>query len=249
MIRPCTPADFNAIYAIVNDAATAYKGVIPADRWHEPYMPRAELQAAIDSGVVFWGFEMDGTLVGVMGVQPVQDVTLIRHAYVLTSYRRHGIGGQLLRFLLARIGTPTLIGTWAAADWAIRFYQKHGFKLVTPEEKDRLLPRYWGVPARQIETSVVLGDQRWFDSVLAGWIRRYYPEHLVPEVLDVLAQYGGETWHREPDRVKRDAIIVSRGNIDSLKDTIRLAGRDYRDVLIGEAMDPWVIGELGKHGE
>ena len=126
-------------------------------------MPKEELRAAIYGGVVFWGFEQDGVLVGLMGVQSVQDVTFIRHAYVRTSHRRHGIGGQLLRFLLARIDTPTLIGTWAAADWAIRFYQKHGFRLVTAAEKDRLLPKYWGVPERQIETSMVLGDERWFE--------------------------------------------------------------------------------------
>ena len=168
MIRPCTPADFDTIFAIVNDAAMAYKGVIPADRWHEPYMPRDELRAAIDDGVAFWGFEMDGVLVGVMGVQPVRDVTLIRHAYVRTTHRRHGIGGQLLRFLLARVSVPTLIGTWAAADWAIRFYQKHGFRLVSPEEKDRLLPLYWGVPKRQIETSVVMADKRWFSREVQG---------------------------------------------------------------------------------
>ena len=135
MIRPCTATDFDTIYGIVNDAAVAYKGVIPADRWHEPYMPKAELQAAIKNGVGFWGFGEDGVLVGVMGIQPVQDVTLIRHAYVRTSHRRHGIGGQLLRFLLVRIGTPTLIGTWAAADWAIRFYEKHGFRLVAQRKR------------------------------------------------------------------------------------------------------------------
>jgi len=168
MIRPCTSQDFDTIHAIVNDAAMAYKGVIPADRWHEPYMPKAELRAAISGGVEFWGFETEGTLMGVMGVQPVQDVTLIRHAYVLTSHRRHGIGGQLLRFLLARIGTPTLIGTWAAADWAVGFYQKYGFRLVSSEEKDRLLPLYWGVPQRQIETSVVLGDERWLSRKAHG---------------------------------------------------------------------------------
>ena len=165
MIRPCNQSDFDAICAIVNDAAMAYKGVIPADRWREPYMPAEELQEAIGSGVAFWGFAMDGDLIGVMGSQPVQDVTLIRHAYVRTSHRRHGIGGQVLRFLLARIGTPALVGTWAAAEWAIRFYEKHGFRLVTPAEKDRLLPQYWGVPPRQIETSVVLGDAKWFASL------------------------------------------------------------------------------------
>jgi GNAT superfamily N-acetyltransferase len=118
VIRPCDEHDFDAICGIVNEAAAAYKGVIPADCWREPYMPRGELQEAIDGGVEFWGFEEDGVLVGVMGVQPVQDVTLVRHAYVRTSRRRRGIGGQLLRFLKARIRTPALVGTWAAADWA-----------------------------------------------------------------------------------------------------------------------------------
>jgi len=156
MIRRCREDDFETIYAIVNDAAIAYRGVIPADRWHEPYMPKTELRAAIDQGVEFWGFEQEGSLVGVMGIQPVQDVTLIRHAYVRTSHRRHGIGGQLLQFLMARAAGPVLVGTWAAADWAIRFYEKHGFRLESPAEKDRLLPKYWGVPPRQIATSVVL---------------------------------------------------------------------------------------------
>jgi len=164
-IRQCVPADFDTVYAIINDAAQAYRGVIPFDCWHDPYMPPTELREAIASGIDFWGAEMDGILLGVMGVQPVQHVTLIRHAYVRTVQRRHGIGGQLLDFLMARITTPTLIGTWAAADWAVRFYQKHGFRLVSAQAKDRLLPKYWGVPPRQIETSVVLADQRWFDAV------------------------------------------------------------------------------------
>lgn len=164
MIRRCTHRDFDAIHTIINDAASAYRGIIPPDCWHEPYMPRAELEAAMDTGVVFWGFEEGGQLAGVMGSQPVQDVTLIRHAYVGTRHRRTGIGSQLLRFLSNGIDTPILIGTWAAADWAVRFYRKHGFRLVTPAEKDRLLPKYWGIPRRQIETSVVLGDQRWFDA-------------------------------------------------------------------------------------
>lgn len=247
-MRPCTDADFEAVYAIVNDAAQAYEGVIPADRWHDPYMPRAELRAAIDSGVELWGYEQDGELVGVMGIQPVRDVTLIRHAYVRTSHRRRGIGGQLLVFLLARTATPTLIGTWAAADWAIGFYEKHGFRLVTPEEKDLLLPKYWGVPQRQVETSVVLGDQRWFDALLLMWIRRYYPADKIQKVMAALAEYGQEEWHREPWRVKRDAVIVSRGSLDALMATIQLADRDYRDVLVGEEVDPWVIGELKKYG-
>ena len=156
MIRPCTSSDFSAMFEIVNDAAQAYKGIVPPDRWHEPYMPEDELQHEIDCGVAFWGYEEDGSLVGVMGIQPVQDVTLVRHAYVRTARRGQGIGGQLLVHLLARAHSPVLVGTWAAATWAIRFYEKHGFRLVTPEEKDRLLRTYWRIPERQVETSVVL---------------------------------------------------------------------------------------------
>ena len=162
MIRPCTDADFDTIFVIINDAAEAYRGVIPADRWHEPYMPREELRHEIQSGVRFWGWEEDGELVGVMGIQDVQDVTLIRHAYVRTAKRNKGIGGKLLSELRTLTNRPVLMGTWAAATWAIRFYEKHGFRLVTPEEKNRLLKKYWSIPERQVETSVVLGDERWF---------------------------------------------------------------------------------------
>ena len=162
MIRPCDPSDFAAIYAIVNDAAQAYRGVIPADCWHEPYMPESELRHEIESGVAFWGYEEGGELVGVMGIQPVQDVTLIRHAYVRTARRGQGIGSQLLAHLRTLTERPILIGTWAAATWAIRFYEKHGVRLVSQAEKDRLLGRYWSIPKRQVETSVVLADARWF---------------------------------------------------------------------------------------
>ena len=161
MIRPCTNADVDTIYAIINEAAEAYRGVIPADRWHEPYMPKDELRHEIETGVRFWGFEQDGQLLGVMGIQDVQDVTLIRHAYVRTAFRSHGIGGKLLAELRAKTSRPILIGTWAAATWAIRFYETHGFRQVTPEEKDRLLTRYWSISDRQVETSVVLADEKW----------------------------------------------------------------------------------------
>jgi N-acetylglutamate synthase-like GNAT family acetyltransferase len=162
MIRPCTDSDFEAIYAIINEAAEAYRGVIPADRWHDPYMPRDDLRHEIESGVRFWGYEENDELVGVMGIQDVQDVTLIRHAYVRAAQRGRGMGGKLLAELRQMTNRPVLMGTWAAAIWAIRFYEKHGFRLVTPKEKDRLLKKYWAIPERQVETSVVLGDERWF---------------------------------------------------------------------------------------
>lgn len=159
MIRLCQANDFEHIYAIINDAASAYEGVIPTDCWHEPYMSRAELQHELAAGVEFWGYEQAGELVGVMGSQPVQDVTLIRHAYVRTATRNQGIGGQLLTHLRPLTERPILIGTWAAAVWAIRFYEKHGFRLVTMAEKERLLRKYWTISDRQIETSVVLAEE------------------------------------------------------------------------------------------
>ncbi len=158
MIRRCTPADEPAIFEIVNDAAEAYRGVIPADRWHEPYMAEDELRAEIEAGVEFWGLDEDGALVGVMGIQDVRDVTLIRHAYVRTERRGEGIGSKLLTHLRTLATRPLLIGTWADAEWAIRFYERHGFRRVTPEEKTRILRTYWSIPERQVETSVVLAE-------------------------------------------------------------------------------------------
>ncbi len=158
MIRPCSDTDISVIDAIINQAAQAYKGAIPPDCWHEPYMPRAELLAEIAAGVQFWGWEDSGALIGVMGIQKVRDATLVRHAYVLSAHQGRGIGGALLQALVSRTNNgQLLVGTWAAAEWAIRFYQRHGFRLVqTREEKDRLLDSYWTIPARQRETSVVL---------------------------------------------------------------------------------------------
>ena len=163
MIRRCDNNDFEIIYSIINDAAEAYNGVIPADRWKVPYMPREELQHEIDEGVVFWGYEEDGQLLGVMGIQDVQDVTLIRHAYVRTVKQRLGIGGKLLSDLRKKTTRPILIGTWADAVWTIHFYEKHGFRSVSREEKYLLLRKYWSIPKRQVETSVVLADEKWFD--------------------------------------------------------------------------------------
>jgi GNAT superfamily N-acetyltransferase len=161
----CVEDDVPGLYAIVNDAAQAYKGKIPDDRWHEPYMPIDELRSEIAHGVVFWGYRKAGELVGVMGIQDVGDVSLIRHAYVKTSLRKGGIGGRLLKHLLTLTDKPILIGTWKAADWAIRFYEKHGFALVTEEEKNLLLKKYWRIHDRQVETSVVLGDGRGIEFV------------------------------------------------------------------------------------
>ena len=155
-IRACRDDERPAVLAIVNAAAEAYRGVIPEDRWHEPYMDAAELDREIAAGVVFWGFEEDGELVGVMGIQPVGDVDLIRHAYVRPGRQRGGIGGALLAHLRDQASRPMLVGTWAAAEWAIRFYERHGFELVSRERKTELLQRYWDIPERQIETSVVL---------------------------------------------------------------------------------------------
>ena len=162
MIRVCIGDDFEAIFQVINDAAEAYRGIIPVDRWHEPYMPREELQAEVSAGVAFLGYEKDGELAGVMGTQDVQDVTLIRHAYVRTAQQGQGIGGELLGRIMDQATKPILIGTWADAVWAVRFYENHGFKVVSTQEKETLLRKYWNVPDRQIETSVVLADQRWF---------------------------------------------------------------------------------------
>lgn len=157
MIRECNHADIPAIEMIINEAAKAYQGVIPYDCWHEPYMPKSELLAEIAAGVRFWGCEGDsGALVGVMGLQRVKDVRLIRHAYVLRTHQSRGIGGTLLTTLIRPVSEPLLVGTWAAAEWAIRFYQRHGFRLVAANEKDRLLSTYWNISQRQRETSVVL---------------------------------------------------------------------------------------------
>ncbi len=161
MIRRCSDSDSEVIWTIINDGAQAYKGVIPADQWTEPYMSREEMQDEISDGVVFWGFEDGGELVGVMGIQKVQDVTLIRHAYVRSRWQKHGIGAQLLGHLRGLTDDPILIGTWADAIWAIRFYEKHGFRMVSSMDKDRLLKKYWKISERQSETSVVLADSKW----------------------------------------------------------------------------------------
>jgi GNAT superfamily N-acetyltransferase len=158
-VRPCRDDERPAILEIVNAAAEAYRGVIPGDRWHDPYMPAEELDAEIAAGVAFWGYEDAGALAGVMGVQPVRDVELIRHAYVAPGRQRRGVGAALLGHLTRSATRPILVGTWAAAVWAIRFYERYGFELVSDERKAELLRAYWMIPERQIETSVVLAHR------------------------------------------------------------------------------------------
>ena len=160
-IRPVEECDFEEMYHIINDAAAAYKGIIPADRWHEPYMPGEELRAEIEDGVEFSGYYSNGQLIGVMGIQDKGEVELIRHAYVRTLRRNSGIGGKLLEQLRSSCEKPILIGTWADATWAIRFYEKYGFRRIhDTERKNQLLRRFWNIPERQVETSVVLEDAR-----------------------------------------------------------------------------------------
>lgn len=160
-VRQARDADRPAMLAIINDAAQAYRGAIPADRWHEPYMPAAELAAEIADGVGFWIAEEAGRALGVMGIQDKGEVALVRHAYVSPSAQKRGIGTMLLRHVQGLGAKPVLVGTWAAATWAIGFYRRNGFTLVTGAEKDALLRKYWSIPERQIETSVVLAEARW----------------------------------------------------------------------------------------
>lgn len=158
-VRRCRDHERDAILRIVNLAAEAYRGVIPDDRWRDPYMPASELDEEIMAGVAFWGYsEPDGELLGVMGIQTVRDVDLIRHAYVMPGRQRGGVGSELLEHLVGLSTQRMLVGTWSAAEWAVRFYRRHGFELVTPEQKTALLRAYWTIPERQIETSVVLAN-------------------------------------------------------------------------------------------
>jgi N-acetylglutamate synthase-like GNAT family acetyltransferase len=167
VIRRSVESDLAAILAIVNEAAQAYRGVIPVDRWREPYMPADELEKEISAGVAFWVAEHEGRLSGVIGIQDKGDVALVRHAYVAPTLQRKGVGTRLLRHVEGLADKPILIGTWASASWAIEFYRRNGFTVVPDGDKDRLLRTYWSIPARQIETSVVLGDGRWRARVMS----------------------------------------------------------------------------------
>ena len=170
VIRTSADADLPQILAVINDAAEAYRGVIPADRWHDPYMPREELEREVAHGVVFWVAEEGGRLLGVMGIQDRGAVALVRHAYVAPTTQRTGVGTKLLRHVESLTRKPMLIGTWAAASWAIEFYRRNGFTVVPDSDKERLLRTYWSIPERQIETSVVLADRRWVEAQQAAAI-------------------------------------------------------------------------------
>ncbi len=157
MIRKLLERDLNSMLEVINDAAQAYKGVIPNDRWKEPYMSAEELADEIDSGVNFFGLEKRGRIIGVMGIQELKEITLIRHAYVLTEHQRKGVGRKILQYLIDLAKVPEiLVGTWQSVKWAIQFYEKHGFTLVSYHEKEKLLKKHWNIPERQVKTSVVL---------------------------------------------------------------------------------------------
>ena len=164
VVRQSVDRDFAPILSIINDAARAYQGVIPPDRWHDPYMSAEALAREIAAGVVFWVAEEEERVLGVMGIQDKGDVALVRHAYVASTTQRSGVGTRLLRHVESLVDKPLLIGTWAAASWAIDFYRRNGFNVVADDEKDRLLRTYWSIPSRQIETSVVLADGRWVEA-------------------------------------------------------------------------------------
>jgi len=163
LIRQSDDADLTQILAVINEAAQAYRGVIPIDRWREPYMPKEELVKEIAHGIVFWLAEENDRLLGVMGIQDKGVVALVRHAYVTPSTQRKGVGTQLLRHVEDLTSKPILIGTWADASWAIDFYRRNGFIVVSQSDKEHLLRTYWSIPERQIETSVVLADRRWVE--------------------------------------------------------------------------------------
>jgi len=175
-IRRCAEEDFKSIYAVINEAARAYQDVIPPDCWKDPYMTEEELRREIADGICFFAYEEDGRLIGVMGIQHVRDVSLFRHAYVIPLWQRRGIGGNLISALRRQTDRPILLGTWADATWAVHFYEKYGFKSVPLEEKDKLLRTYWHVSDRQVETSVVLADERWFELRQASDIRHNAPD-------------------------------------------------------------------------
>ncbi len=225
MIRKLSLLDFDTILKVINKSAQAYKGIIPKDRWKEPYMPAEELRDELASGVVFYSWVEDEAIVGVMGIQPVQDTVLIRHSYVLPKYQGRGIGGKLLKHLISLTATPEiLVGTWKAATWAIRFYEEHGFKLVSSKEKDRLLRKYWNIPERQIETSVVL---KFINNMSIEDVLLNFPSYSAELGLDL---------HRQEERFKwflASILFAKRISAETAKKTYRQFEKEGLTTLEG----------------
>lgn len=213
LIRPFTPADLPAVLEVINDAAEAYRNVIVPECWHDPYMSLAELNREISGGVEFWCAEEDGRIAGVMGIQDVADVTLIRHAYVRTASRRRGVGGALLAHLKTRLRRPALVGTWAAATWAIRFYERHGFRLLAPGRHGVILRRYWKLADQHTDTSVALGDADWFAAT----------GEEQPDYLDYFA-YGSNMDEGRMRRRCPGAVFVVRARLPGHRFRIGSAG-------------------------
>ena len=162
-------SDAQAICAVINAAAQIYRGVIPDDCWHEPYMSAAALQQELEDGVVFWGVSQGHELVAVMGFQPRGAVDLIRHAYVRPERQRNGLGRTLLEKIHDQSSCPILVGTWASAHWTIRFYERNGYRRLNPRHTARLLDTFWRIPKRQVGASVVLARGDAFERLrLAG---------------------------------------------------------------------------------
>jgi len=238
MIFKCEQKDFNEIHEIINDGASAYKGIIPEDRWHEPYMTEDELKKQIDEGVQFWGYTEEGKITGVMGIQFKEDVTLIRHAYVRTTNRNKGIGSRLLAHLNTISKTPVLIGTWEDAKWAIAFYEKHGFRLLPKEEKNQLLKKYWTIPARQIETSVVLASSGYFKETFKQAIKMDQVIIRKAESKDLEQLYAFEQGIVQTERPFDPTLKKERIHYYDLKEMINAPGIE---VVVAEINDK-IIG-------
>ncbi len=238
-IRQSTEADLAPMLAIINDAAQAYRGVIPADRWHEPYMSAADLSAeATAGGIAFWVAEQDERLMGLIGIQSKGDVALVRHAYVASNTQRSGVGTRLLRHVLSLATRPVLIGTWAAASWAIDFYRRNGFTVVSEDEKNRLLRAYWSIPERQVETSVVLADARWMHQAAESGLRMVVAEwdHAMEgNDADKIGRYMADDW----------IIIGSDGIVSGKQEFLGFvrSGVLRHDVMESHDMDVRVYGD------
>ncbi|HUQ27174.1 MAG TPA: GNAT family N-acetyltransferase [Usitatibacter sp.] len=245
MIRKSRDTDVPVMVEIVNAAAQAYRGAIPADRWHDPYMPRAEMEKEISDGVAFWVAEEGGRIVAIMGIQDKGDVALVRHAYVRPTLQRTGLGSKLLKHVQALTARPVLIGTWAAATWAIDFYRRNGFTLVTEAEKSALLKKYWSIPERQIETSVVLADKSWTDKKFAGSIPKIYDTYMVPLIFQpYAADLAARLAPLRPSRVLEIAAgtgVVTRQLAATLAADVSITATDLNPPMLDMAKEAGTV--------